>query len=98
MVTHIVLWKLLDSAGGRTKIENARIIKEKLESLVGVVPGLISARVGINPEGGEYDVALISEFTDMEALKAYDTHPEHLKVREFVKKVRKSRTSFDFEY
>jgi hypothetical protein len=43
------------------------------------------------------DAALLAEFTDADALKAYDTHPEHMKIREFVKKVRISRTSVDFD-
>ncbi len=95
-VTHIVFWKLADNAEGATKRENALIIKQKLEALVGVIPGLLSAKVGLNENGGEYDAALIAEFTDADALKAYDTHPEHVRVREFVKKVRLSRTSVDF--
>ena len=96
MVTHSVFWKLAQNAQGGTKEENARIIKQRLEALVGVVPGLLSAHVGLNVNGGEYDAALVSEFSDMEALEAYDTHPEHMKIREFVKKVRLSRASVDF--
>ena len=59
MVKHIVFWKLHDQAEGQTKLENAKKIKEKLEGLVGVIPGLLSANVGINQNGGEYDAALI---------------------------------------
>ncbi|MGN0544363.1 MAG: Dabb family protein [Acutalibacteraceae bacterium] len=97
MVTHIVFWKLKDEAEGHGKRENAERIKEMLESLVGVIPGLIEARVGINENGGKYDAALYSRFENMNALKAYDCHPEHLKVRAFVKAVRLERESVDFE-
>ena len=48
MVTHIVFWALKDEAEGHSKRENAEHIKEMLEALVGVVPGLIEAKVGIN--------------------------------------------------
>lgn len=48
MLKHIVMWRLADSAEGRTKAENARWMKEHLEALVGVVPQLLSAEVGIN--------------------------------------------------
>ena len=45
MVTHIVFWALKDEAEGHSKRENAEHIKEMLEALVGVVPGLIEAKV-----------------------------------------------------
>ncbi|MDP4132798.1 MAG: Dabb family protein [Bacillota bacterium] len=96
MVRHIVFWKLKEEACGNTKLENAKIIKEKLEALQGKIPGIIDMQVGINENGGEYDAALISTFESMDALKSYDSHPEHLKVREFVKTVRESRASVDF--
>ncbi len=97
MVTHIVFWKLKDEALGASKKENAKQIKQRLEALVGVVPGLIEAKVGINENGGKYDAALYSRFESMEALHAYDSHPEHLKIRDFVKAVRLERESVDFE-
>ena len=97
MIKHIVFWDLLEEAEGNSKWENAKIIKERLEALVGVIPGLIDAAVGLNVNGGEYDAALVSTFESMDALKSYDCHPEHVKVREFVSKVRISRVAIDYE-
>ncbi len=97
MVTHIVFWKLKDEALGFNKKQNAEQIKKSLEALVGIIPGLVEAKVGINKNGGKYDAALYSRFESMEALHAYDSHPEHLKIREFVKAVRLERESVDFE-
>jgi antibiotic biosynthesis monooxygenase (ABM) superfamily enzyme len=88
---------LLEEAEGKTKFENAQIIKEGLEALVGVIPGLLEAEVGINENGGDYHACLNSKFESMEALKAYDVHPEHEKVRDFVTKVRESRVAVDYE-
>ena len=96
MVTHIVLWKLADQAAGADKTANAREIKKRLEALVGVIPGLRRAVVGVAP-GGDFDCALIAQFDSPAALKAYDTHPAHLAVKEFVAQVRLSRVCFDFE-
>ena len=48
MVRHIVLWKLADNAGGKTKKENMALMKEKLEGLVGQVDGLLTAEVTEN--------------------------------------------------
>ena len=53
MVKHIVMWNLTD----KDKVaENGAIMKQKLEALVGVVPGLLRAEVGVGFNG--YDVAL----------------------------------------
>ena len=97
MVRHIVFWRLKEEAEGKTQWENAKIIKEGLEVLVGVIPGLLEAEVGLNENGGEYHACLMSKFESMEALKAYDVHPEHQKVREYVTKVRESRVAVDYE-
>jgi len=45
MVKHIVIWRLKDSAAGRGKSDNARLIKEKLEALRGRIPGLLHLEV-----------------------------------------------------
>jgi hypothetical protein len=97
MIKHMVFWKLKDEAMGNDKWENARIIKERLEALPGIIPGLIENEVGLNLNGGEYDAALYSVFISREALRAYDTHPEHLKVRAFVSEARISRAVVDYE-
>lgn len=53
--------------------------------------------MGLNENGGDYDAALMSKFENMEALKAYDVHPAHQKVRDFVSKVRLTRTAVDYK-
>ncbi len=100
MIRHIVMFKLLEEADGRTKAENALIIKEKLEALQGVVPTLLSSQVVLGVQGSapsNYDVALIAEYADMDALNEYVVHPAHKKVGEFIAKVRESRACIDFE-
>ena len=98
MIRHIVLWKLADEADGRPKADNMKIMKEKLENLVYLIPELISAEVGLNLNGEEYDAALTCTFQTMEDLKIYDSHPEHRKVREFITKIRISRVAVDYEF
>lgn len=100
MVKHIVMFKFLEEAQGKTKRENAAIAKEKLDKLMGVVPGLLSITVELNAENADpdnYDLVLISEHEDWEGLAAYITHPNHVKIGEFMKGVRESRTCVDFE-
>ena len=97
MVRHIVLWKLADNAGGKTKKENMALMKEKLEGLVGQVDGLLTAEVTENFTPGGFDLCLVSTHTDRAALEGYQNHPAHLKVKEFVLTVITERASHDTE-
>ena len=45
MVKHIVMWSLTEP---EKKSETVAIMKQKLEALVGVVPGLLKLEVGEN--------------------------------------------------
>ena len=38
MFKHIVMWRFIDGANGKSKKEHALWVKENLEALVGVVP------------------------------------------------------------
>lgn len=98
MVRHIVFWNLKEEADGRGKTANAAIMKEKLEALVGKVEGLRRAEVGFNFTEGGYDVCLYSECDSREALEVYQSHPAHMKVKEFVHKVIASRAVCDSEF
>jgi|SRR3990172_526234 hypothetical protein len=98
MIKHIVLWKLKASAEGAGKEQNARKMKAELEALKGKIPQIRHIEVGINmvPSDAAYDVALYSEFATESDLDAYQKHPEHLKVADFVGKVRESRVVVDY--
>ena len=45
MVRHIVWWTLKPEAEGRTAAENAKLIKQRLEALMGQIPSLKSLEV-----------------------------------------------------
>ena len=96
MVKHIVMWKLKEQAAGGSKQQNGRHIKEKLEALVGIVPGLVKAEVGFNMNGGHFDLCLYSEFSDRKSLEIYQTHPAHLLVKQFVHEVIDERVASDY--
>jgi stress responsive alpha/beta barrel protein len=100
MVKHIVMWRLKDEALGASKEENARKLKESLEALVDKIDSLKSAEVGMNfsPSPAAFDVVLYSEFESMEGLEAYQNHPEHVKIVEFVGEIRTDRAVVDYEY
>lgn len=97
MVKHIVMWKLSDVAEGKTRDENAAVIKEELEHLSEIIDGLLAFEIGSNFNPAGFDLVLYSEFTSIEALRAYDVHPEHLKVRSYIHKVISDRSVVDYE-
>jgi len=98
MLKHIVLFKLKENAEGASKEQNAKKIKADLEALTGRIPQIRRMEVGINCIPGEaaYDVAIYSEFANQQDLSTYAKHPEHVKVAEFVGKVRESRVVVDY--
>lgn len=97
MFKHIVLWKLEEVAQGNTKDENALQIKKMLEALLGKIDGLLHLEVGIDNNPKNFDVVLYSKFVSKEALAVYDAHPEHVKCKDFIKKVIVERIACDYE-
>ncbi|HIK09002.1 MAG TPA: Dabb family protein [Oscillatoriaceae cyanobacterium M33_DOE_052] len=99
MIKHIVMWRLKDEAAGFSMEENASQIKEMLENLKGVIPEILHLEVGMNvlASPAAYEVALYSEFASLEALAAYQRHPEHEKCKEFIGQITKERAVVDYE-
>ncbi len=99
MVKHIVFWKLKEQAAGAEARENAERLRQKLLSLRSFIPEILEMEVGFNfnPSEAAYDVALYTVFESREALEAYQKHPEHLKVAEFVREIRSARAVVDYE-
>ena len=96
MVKHIILWKLKDEFNTD---EIKKDMKESLEALKGVVPGLLEIEVQIEKlESSNVDVMLYSVLESEEALKGYAVHPEHVKVADTkVRPYTATRSCIDFE-
>ena len=95
MVKHIILWKLKEEYNN----EEIKLgIKEGLESLKGVIPGLLEIKVQTEARGSSNaDVLLYSVFENKEALDGYAVHPEHVKVAdEKVRPFTEIRLCMDF--
>ena len=99
MIRHIVVWKFLDQADGRTRLENLELARKALLELPSRIPGILAWEVGLNaveaPEA--FDLALVSLFEDREALAIYQNHPEHQRVVAFLRNVRLHRAVVDCE-
>ena len=99
MVKHIILWKLKENFSASEKETIKAGIKEGLESLKGVVPGLEEILVQTcGLASSNADVMLDSTFTDEAALKNYAVHPAHVEVANTkVRPFTEVRLCLDFE-
>ncbi len=94
MLTHIVLFRLKDKSE-----ESLQKMKEVLLGLEGQIPCLKFIEVGTDILHSErsYDVGLYTKFDTLEDMEAYQTHPAHVKVLEYVKTVKESSVAIDYE-
>lgn len=98
MVKHIVMWSFKEEVPKEERSADAAKIKKGLEGLVGIVPGLLSARVLTDLiSSSTHDLSLICEFDSSDSLKAYKDNPDHVKVATFVRSVTCNRACLDFE-
>ena len=99
MIKHIILWTLKEEFTAEEKETIKRGIKEGLEGLAGVIPGLleICVNTGRLPSSNA-DLMLDSTFESVEALKAYAVHPAHVEVADTkVRPYTALRSCLDFE-
>ncbi len=99
MVRRIVLFKLKESAEGTGKAENLQRMKAMLKGMKGAIKEIKSLEVGLNVGKSEahFDLALQVDFDKEEDLKTYARHPDHLKVIEFVDKIKEERVLVDYK-
>ncbi len=74
MVKHIVMFKFLENAEGRTKKENLEIAANMLKDLQGKIPTLVASEVRFNDENAaksNYDMILLADYNDWEGLNEY---------------------------
>lgn len=96
MVNHIVAWNIQEQFNEKRE-EIALEAKNRLESLVNAVPGIISINVIINEmQSSTVDVTLMCKFETEEALNAYQVCPKHLEVAKYIKAHMCNRTCIDY--
>jgi hypothetical protein len=100
MIRHIVLWKLDQTYSFEEKEAIKENLKEKLLNLKKEIKVLRSIDVHFNSAEApddNYDIMLDSLFGSINDLNAYQGHPAHIRVAEYVKTLRKQRTAIDYE-
>jgi hypothetical protein len=96
-IRHIVLWKLA-AEDADTRALHAEQMSERLTALPAAIPEILAMQVGPNvayPQTN-WDIALVADFDDVEALERYQVHPAHQEVVAFVRSVVSDRAAVDF--
>lgn len=91
MVKHVVVFKLKN-------FEDAPRLQEAILGMEGKIPGLLAIEAGVdfNRSDAAGDLVLISTHSDREALKVYQDHPEHIKVKDQIVPCAAGRTVVDY--
>lgn len=98
MTNHIVMWSFREEIESAERGKLALQIREGLEGLKNIIPGIIEIKVIINEfDSSTHDLCLISSFESRDALKAYQKNDEHLKVAAIVRASTCNRSCVDFE-
>lgn len=96
MVRHIIIWTLNEGMTDEEKTKALLKAKRGLEGLKNRIEGLESIKVHIDIlDSSNGDMMLESAFTDEAALKAYQTHPDHLEVAKYIKNITSDRKCID---
>ena len=93
MLVHVVMFKLKEPTE-----ENIGEVVSRLQALADNVPMVRSLEAGADvvKSARSYDVALIVKFDDLAAMEAYQVHPAHVPVAEYLRGVCASSVAVDF--
>lgn len=87
MIRHIVLFRVIEG----TPTERVHEAIDRLQALVGVIPGLRSLKAGIDIGiEGNYNFGLVAELDDRAALEVFSTDATHMEVAMFILEFRKN--------
>ena len=98
MVKHIVLFKLKDEVPETDKLVVMKNFKEAIEALPAKISVIRKIEVGLNMNPGEsWHIALYSEFDNLDDVKFYATHPDHVAAGKIIAEAKESRSCVDYE-
>lgn len=97
MLRHIVTWKMNGDTLEQRSAQAEEVIAA-IAPLADSVPGVRAFELHRDElqDGVNWDVTLIADFDDLEGLKAYAIHPNHLAAVEVVKANAAARAGVDY--
>lgn len=99
MLKHILLLRFSPEYKGEKLEETVADLKKRFSALAADMKhdGLISIELGQNVNGGEFDIALVSLFTEETALQRYQVHPIHMEIKEQMNRYVVRRACVDYQ-
>lgn len=100
MLRHIVMYRFLPEAEGRTKAENLELARNLAEKMKTGIPELLAFQYGTGCEGAQqsnYDIVLICDLRDLDALARYKENPVHKAFGSHCHAVSDARAAIDFD-
>ena len=96
MVRHIVIWDFQDQWTDEEKETHFQHMKEILEALPAVIPGVVSLKIARPLPSAGGDIVLNGVYESEEALRRYIVHPAHVEAGKYVRSVVTNRRGVDF--
>ena len=92
MLTHVVLIQF-------ESMKDAEVGRRRLLSMKGRIPSMLDIEAGIDitRSGRSYELALITRHSNAHGLQAYQEHPVHQEVLDYLKSHSSGSVSVDFE-
>jgi len=99
MITHVVFFKMLPQAKGRSARENADQLVGLLRDLPQKIDQIVELEAGndFSATPTSFDVGLITRFRNREDLETYRVHEAHQKVVQFVSQTTSERAVVDYD-
>lgn len=94
MLRHIVMFKMKDSDDSDLMLNKLKTEIDRLSDLDMVE--FLETGLNISPRPTAFDLVLVSDFKDEDALEAYRVHPQHQEVIALVKEVTQQVHVVDF--
>jgi hypothetical protein len=97
MVRHIVMLNFKEGFSAEENRKNAEQVKFLLEGLKKTIPGIMEFKVIIDAlPTSDRDIVFNTLFESVEALAAYQIHPEHVRVASYAASVLRNRACIDY--
>lgn len=98
MVRHIVLFQLKKDLPAEVRTGLMESFKHGIESLVGQIEEIRRIEVGFNCNQDEaWDICLLGDFDDLEAVRTYSADPRHQGVAGALKPYLAGRSCVDYQ-
>jgi hypothetical protein len=95
------MWTIREGENPRAKVERMAEVKARLSALPEEISEIESLEVFFNSPlaaPNNFDVLLSATFRTWADLEAYQKHPAHIQVAEYIKNIRHQRAVVDYEY